>query len=149
MSDLSPSRSHHCVEPLSEMQPEAFDWLWLNTFAFSTLAVLEGDPGEGKSLVALDLCARLSSGQPMPDGSPSPGVFSTIVLQSKDSFARATLPRLLALGGDQNRVFRWKPPEDTGEPFRIPSQLDRLEAEIDRTHARLVIIDPLANAPPS
>jgi AAA domain len=55
------------------------------------------------------------------------------------------LPRLLALGGDQNRVFRWKPPDDTGEPFRIPSQLDRLEAEIERTHSRLVIIDPLVD----
>jgi AAA domain len=145
MSDLPPDSSYHYVEPLSEVQPELFDWLWLNTFAFSTLAILEGDPGEGKSLVALDLCARLSTGRPMPDGSPSPGAFGTIVLQSEDSFASATLPRLLALGGDQNRLFRWKPPEDTGEPFRIPSQLDRLEAELTRTGARLVIVDPLVD----
>src|ERR1700687_437544 len=139
MSDLSTDPQHHYIEPLSEVQPETFDWLWRNVFTFSTLAVLEGDPGEGKSLVALDLCARLSTGRPMPDGSPSPGAFGTIVLQSEDSYASATLPRLLALGGDQTRVFRWKPPENPGEPFRIPSQLDRLEAELTRTGARLVV----------
>src|SRR6266478_4160626 len=110
----------HYVEPLSEVQPEAFAWLWLNTFAFSTLAIVEGDPGEGKSLVALDLCARLSTGRPMPDGSPSPGVFSTVVLQSEDSYARVTLPRLLALDGDQDRVYRWNPPTEADVPFRIP-----------------------------
>jgi len=143
MSELTLNPQHKYVEPFSELRPEAFDPFWLNRLGFGTLAMIEGDPGEGKSLVALDLCARLSTGRPMPDGSPGPGVFSTIFLQSEDSYARATLPRLLALGGDQRRVFRWNPPVDADEPFRIPSQLDRLEAELKRTEARLVVIDPL------
>jgi putative DNA primase/helicase len=145
MSEISPSPTHNYVERLSEVQPEAFDPFWLNRLAFSTLAILEGDPGEGKSLVALDLCARFSTGRTMPDGSPGPGVGDTIFLQSEDSYAKATLPRLLALGGDQNRVFRWRPPVGADEPFRIPSQLGRLEAELKRTGARLVIIDPLVD----
>jgi hypothetical protein len=55
------------------------------------------------------------------------------------------LPRLLALGGDQNRVFRWSPPVGADEPFSIPSQLDRLQVELKRTGARLVVIDPLVD----
>jgi hypothetical protein len=145
MSDLSPDPLHNYVEAFSEVRPEAIHWFWLNRLAFGTLAMLDGDPGEGKSLVALDLCARLSTGGPMPDGSPGPGVGDSIVLQSEDRFASATLPRLLALGADQNRVFRWKPPLDADEPFRIPSGLDQLAAELERTHARLVVIDPLVD----
>jgi hypothetical protein len=145
MSELPRHPPHNYAEPLSELQPEAFEWFWLNRLAFGTVAMLEGDPGEAKSLVALDLAARASTGRPMPDGSPSPGVFGTIILQSEDSYARATLPRLLTLGGDQNRVFRWKPPDDADEPFGLPSMIERLERELKRTGARLVIIDPLVD----
>jgi hypothetical protein len=145
MSDLPPDPGHNYVEAFSEVQPETLDWFWLNRLAFGTLAMLDGDPGEGKSLVALDLCARLSTGRPMPDGSPTPGVCNSIVLQSEDRYATATLPRLRALGADLNHVFHWKPSLDADEPFRIPSGLDQLAAELERTHARLVVIDPLVD----
>ncbi len=32
------------------------------------LTVLQGDPGEGKSTFALNVVARITTGQPMPDG---------------------------------------------------------------------------------
>src|SRR5262249_172381 len=43
-------------------------WLWPGRLALGKLAMLDGDPGMGKSLLALDLCARLSTGRPLPDG---------------------------------------------------------------------------------
>jgi hypothetical protein len=145
MSDLPADACPRYTEACSQLQPEAVDWLWLNRLAFATLAILDGDPGEGKSLLALDLCARLSTGRPMPDGSPGPGPCNTILIQSEDRFATTTLPRLLALGADRDRVFRWKPPPGTDEGFLLPSGLDRLKAELDRTQARLVIVDPLVD----
>jgi RecA-family ATPase len=68
VSEITPNETHNYLEPLSEVRPEAFDPFWINRLGFGTLAMLEGDPGEGKSLVALDLCARLSTGRPIPDG---------------------------------------------------------------------------------
>src|SRR5437879_4870775 len=47
-------------------------WLWEPYLAFGTVAVLDGDPGVGKSLLTLDLAARLTAGRPMPDGRPCP-----------------------------------------------------------------------------
>src|SRR5579864_4065347 len=123
-SECNPLPSY--VEAFSQFKAEALDWLWVNRLAFGTLAMLDGDPGEGKSLVALDLCARLSTGRAMPDGSPGPGVCSTLVVQSEDHYAATALPRLVALGGDPDRVFRWKPPGNPDEPLRLPSQADLL-----------------------
>src|SRR5690242_16558239 len=108
------------AEPFSDLQTEQLDWLWPNRFAFGTLAMLEGDPGEGKSLIALDLCARLSTGRSMPDGMPAPGVVGSIVLQSEDSYTHVALPRLRAMDADESRVFCWKPPGGDDEPFGIP-----------------------------
>jgi hypothetical protein len=42
----------------------------------------------------LDLCARLSTGQPFPDGSPRPGPSSSIVLDGEDNAG----PRALQIG---------------------------------------------------
>ena len=58
------------LRPLSQLESQAVSWLWPGRLALGKLAMLDGDPGLGKSLLTLDLCARLSSGRPMPDGSP-------------------------------------------------------------------------------
>src|SRR6202035_2955062 len=98
MSDFPPSQEREYVEPLTGLQPEAFDWLWFVRLAFGTLAIIEGDPGEGKSLVALDLCARLSTGRPMPDGTPGPGIVNSLIIQDEDGGDDTVIWRLKALG---------------------------------------------------
>ena len=55
--------------PLSRTPTAAVAWLWPGRLALTKLAILEGDPGMGKSLVALDLCARVTRGGLFPDGS--------------------------------------------------------------------------------
>ena len=47
---------------LSEVQPEEVEWLWPGRLPLGKLAVLDGDPGLGKSVVTLDLAARVSAG---------------------------------------------------------------------------------------
>jgi hypothetical protein len=133
------------VEPFSCVAPEPVQWLWENRLAIGELALLEGDPGVSKSLVALDLCARLSTGRPMPDATPSPGIVNSLVLQTEDSHRKTVRPRLQALGADEARVFRWKPAEGSQDPLRLPSQRDLLERAIRETDARLVILDPLVD----
>ena len=54
--------------PLTQIVPRTLDWLWPNRLALGKLAMFDGDPGRGKSLVTLDLCARVTTGRPMPDG---------------------------------------------------------------------------------
>ena len=49
-----------------DIEAEEVQWLWYPYIPFGKLTILQGDPGCGKTMVALDLAARLSSGTPMP-----------------------------------------------------------------------------------
>jgi archaellum biogenesis ATPase FlaH len=54
---------------LSDVEPETVHWLWGGRIPLGKLTVLDGDPGEGKSVLMLDIAARVSTGKGMPDGS--------------------------------------------------------------------------------
>jgi RecA-family ATPase len=90
----------------SEMTRRPVHWLWPGRLALGTVAVLEGDPGLGKSFLALDLCARLSAGRPWPGGAPAPEPASCVYLNGEDGTEDTVGPRLQALGADLGRVFR-------------------------------------------
>src|SRR5437762_11065570 len=106
--------------PISQLTPRPVTWLWPGRLALGKLAMLDGDPGLGKSLLALDLCARLSTGRPFPDGSSGPGASAAIILNAEDGEEDTTRPRLQALGADLERLFVLHPEEDAGQPLRLP-----------------------------
>src|SRR3954468_6184115 len=115
------------LRPISELTPRPFAWLWEGRLALGKLAMLDGDPGLGKSLLALDLCARLSTGRPFPDGSPGPGVANSVVLNGEDGAADILGPRLQALGADLARVFVLDHDDDLSAPLRLPTETAALE----------------------
>src|SRR5471032_132152 len=100
------------LQPASLLTPAPIEWLWPGRLALGKLAILDGDPGLGKSLIAIDLCARLSTGRAFPDGAATGGAAGAIVLNGEDSAADTIRPRLAALGADLQRVF--VPHEDQG-----------------------------------
>src|SRR5262249_42750622 len=57
---------------LAMVKPEPVRWLWPGRIPLGMVTVLDGDPGLGKSTMLLDLAARLTRGDRMPDGSPGP-----------------------------------------------------------------------------
>jgi RecA-family ATPase len=85
---------------LSKVRPEALRFLWPGRLAEGKLAMFDGDPDRGKSLVTLDLCARVTSGRPMPDGSAQADPANVLIINGEDGVADTILPRLQALGGD-------------------------------------------------
>lgn len=47
---------------LSEVEPEPVTWLWPGRIARGKLALIIGDPGQGKSFLTLDLALRFPCG---------------------------------------------------------------------------------------
>jgi RecA-family ATPase len=132
------------ARPVSDLQARSVEWLWLCRLPLRKLVILDGDPGLGKSLIALDLCARLSTGQPFPDCSAGPGVGNAIVLCAEDGDEDTVRPRLQALGADLARVFVMpRTHSETAAPIAFPSALDILDKALTETGARLVVIDPI------
>src|SRR5947209_20329078 len=56
---------------LSQTPGKPLTWLWPGRIPFGHLTLLDGAPGSGLSLVALTLAACVSSGSPLPDGTPT------------------------------------------------------------------------------
>src|SRR5581483_11459691 len=109
------------LSAVGDLQSRPLSWLWPGRLALGKLAMLDGDPGLGKSLVTLDLCARLSKGRAFPDGAAGPGRAAAIVFNGEDSAEHTIRPRLQALGADLKRVFVLRA-EDTsaGLSLRLP-----------------------------
>lgn len=141
------------IERLSDVQPETVRWLWPGRVPLGKLTMLDGDPGLGKSTLALDVAARLSMGAVLPDGSEPEleGSAGTVLLTAEDGLADTVRPRLDAAGGDPGRVAVVKHvPTADGDP-RLPNVEDtpHLGQALDDVDARLLVVDPLMAFLPS
>jgi hypothetical protein len=128
---------------LSDVTPERVSWLWKDRIPLGKITVLDGDPGLGKSTLALDLAARVTTGRPMPDGSQG-RLGDVWLLSAEDGAADTILPRLEAAGGAPARVQLLEGIPVEGEADRLPElpeDVARLEAELGG--ALLVVVDPL------
>ena len=135
---------------LSEIEVQEVRWLWEKRVPLGKITILDGDPGMGKSMLAINIAARVSTGQPMPDGTA--GTQGGVILIAPEDGAGDTLrPRLEAAGGDPSQVLLLNLVESldvkkvkvNDRPFSLSQDLEVLEAEILRTKAVLVILDPL------
>ena len=140
---------------LADVAPQPVRWLWPGRIPLGKLTILDGDPGLGKSLLTLDLAARVSTGRPMPDGAQSelPGPAGVVLLTAEDDPADTIRPRLDAAGGECQRIVLLQSIKETmtlpdgtvKERIRLPNLTDiaALEKAIAEVGAKLVIVDPI------
>ena len=140
-SSTAPFTGVRCADIVSA----SVSWLWEPYLARGKLAVLDGDPGTGKSFVTIDLACRLSRGRPMPGTAGTTAQPATVLLMNAEDDARDTIrPRVLAADGDPERVRVFAAPGIGLERVpRFPEDFDRLEAAVRETQAALVVIDPM------
>ncbi|MBK8915695.1 MAG: AAA family ATPase [Phycisphaerales bacterium] len=134
---------------LADVRSSPVRWLWPGRIALGKLTMLSGDPGLGKSLLALDLAARLSAGKPWPDGAENMHDRSSVVLLSAEDDPGDTLrPRLDAAGADASRINVLTAvvrQDGTDAHFDFSADLATLrEAIVETPGCRLVIIDPIS-----
>ena len=132
---------------MSQVQSERVSWLWDGRIPLGKLTVLDGDPGQGKSTLAFDLAARVSTGWAMPDGSGGSEPGGVVILSAEDGLGDTIRPRLEAAGAELDRIVALPDcPDKDGQgdhPPVLPDDLEWIEQAIQRVNAKLVIIDPL------
>ena len=112
-------------------------WLWHPYIPFGKLTIIQGDPGEGKTTLALRLAAACSTGIPLP-GMESMEPFNVIYQSAEDGMGDTIKPRLMDAGADLDRVL------SIVEDKKQLSLLDeRIEKAIREHNARLMILDPI------
>ncbi|MBY0514312.1 MAG: AAA family ATPase, partial [Gemmataceae bacterium] len=125
----------------SAVAPVPLPWLWPGYLPRGMLALLDGDPEQGKSLLTLDLAARLGTGRPLPDGSAGPpSPVTTVLLSAEDDPAATIRPRAEAAGADLDRLLV---PTLAGPVPQFPRDLPDLEAVVTAAGAGFVVVDPL------
>jgi hypothetical protein len=130
---------------LSDLQEEPIDWLWPGRIAAGKTTLIDGDPCQGKSLLTLDLAARLTTGQPLPDGYVPPEPISVVLVGRQDGLHDTIMPRLSAAGADMSRI-RVFGGRRRGSVWRAPSfpeDCDLLRETVEEAGARLIVLDPL------
>lgn len=94
-------------EPVSEIQTRRIEWLWKGVLARGKVTLLTGLPGLGKSLLSLDIAAKITRGASLPDGSNCP-IGRVLLLCGEDDFADTVKPRLEAANADTSHIVRPK-----------------------------------------
>lgn len=134
---------------LADIPPQTVAYIWPGRLARGRLNLLIGDPGLGKSFVALDVAARVTRGAEWPDGGQAPEGH-VLVLSAEDNAADTLRPRADALAADVSRIHILSATRvdgataDHDQPFSLVTDLPLLESAIVETGAVFVIVDPLS-----
>jgi len=131
---------------LDTVQPEPVTWAWPGRIPFGKITILDGDPGNLKTSIALDIAARLSRGDAMPDGERADLAMlaGTVLLTAEDGLADTIRPRLDAMGAHPEHVVALRAiAGENGETWPTVYHTEAIEQAIDAVDARLVILDPL------
>lgn len=137
------------VQCAADIEMCEVSWLWPARIPLGKLSVLAGDAKLGKSLLTLDIAARVSRGTPWPDARDTrrePG--GVILFSAEDDPADTVVPRLHSAAADLNNIVIASgvklPQTEDERAFRLDTDIRHLEALIKaRPDTRLVVIDPV------
>ena len=131
----------------SSVERERVSWLWPSRIPRGKLSLIDGDPELGKTLIAIDIAARISRGDVMPDGSRGLGEPANVLIATKEDDLGDTMrPRLDAAGADLKRVFFLTgvtTSEGKNLDLSFPQSIDSLHRAIIDTGAVWALLDPL------
>ena len=133
---------------MEQVEIEKIDWLLYPFIPFGKVTIVQGDPGEGKTTMVLQIIAKLTKGEAvLPSGSDEPALegktmalepVNVIYQTAEDGLGDTIKPRLLSAGADCSRVMVI---DDDDQALTMMDA--RLEEAIIKTNARLVVLDPI------
>ena len=133
---------------MEQVEVEKIDWLLYPFIPFGKVTIVQGDPGEGKTTMVLQIIAKLTKGEAvLPSNSDESALeektmdlepVNVIYQTAEDGLGDTIKPRLLSAGADCSRVMVI---DDNDQALTMMDA--RLEEAIIKTKARLVVLDPI------
>lgn len=121
---------------MSEVQSQEVSWLWYPFVPYGKLTIIQGDPGDGKTTLILNIAAKLSKGEGLDKEMELSEPINVIYQSAEDGLADTVKPRLEQAGADCERILV------IDEKEKALSMVDeRLEKAIIQTRARMLILD--------
>lgn len=123
---------------MSDVQLQEIEWLWYPFIPYGKLTIIQGDPGDGKTTLVLNIAAKLSKGEGLDENTQIAEPINIIYQTAEDGLADTVKPRLELAGADCEKIMV------IDESEKSLSMIDeRLEEAIVKTGARLLILDPI------
>ena len=113
-------------------------WLWKPYIPLGKITIIQGDPGEGKTTLALAVAAALSCGKMLPGDTEPREPMNIIYQTAEDGLADTIKPRLEAANADCSHILVI---DESKEELSMNDE--RIEEAIKLTNAKLVILDPI------
>src|SRR5215207_684736 len=135
-SQRNPHKATFQVIRADEVIPKDVEWLWNGRIPKGKITMFDGDPDVGKTVITMDLAARLSTGRTFPDGAPCE-VGNVLIVNLEDAKDDTIVPRLMAHGADLSKISILEGVLD------IPHDVPVLEQFVEDCEAALLIIDPV------
>lgn len=132
---------------MEQVEVEKIDWLLYPFIPFGKVTIVQGDPGEGKTTMVLQIIAKLTKGEAILPVDKNTEIkekitaaepVNVIYQTAEDGLGDTIKPRLLAAGADCSRVLVI---DDNEQALTMMDA--RLEEAIIQTKARLVVLDPI------
>lgn len=89
---------------LSEVESQQIKWLWYPFIPYGKLSIVQGDPGDGKSTLILNIAAKLSMGECIDENMNITEPANVIYQTAEDGLADTVKPRLEAGNADCSRI---------------------------------------------
>ena len=136
---------------LADIERQSVRWLWPQRLARGKLGIIDGDPGQGKGFMTLDIAARITRGRPMPDSNQRQAPANVVLLTPEDDAADTIRPRLEAAEADLRRIRILTTTTDTDpvtgkqrERFlTLPRDILLIETAVQADRAAFLLIDPI------
>lgn len=123
---------------MSEIQSQEVAWLWFPFIPYGKLTIVQGDPGDGKTTLVLNIAAKLSKGEGLDSEMKLTEPLNVIYQSAEDGLADTVKPRLEAAGANCENI------SVIDESIKSLSMIDeRLEEAVVSTKAKLLILDPI------
>lgn len=122
---------------MAEVEKETVEWLWYPYIPYGKITIIQGNPGDGKTNLALKIAACVSSGTPLP-GLPKLEQQKVIYLSAEDGVRDTLKPRLEELGANTKNILFFK---EEDKPTSLSQRT--IEIALDMSGAKVFIIDPI------
>ena len=123
---------------MSDVEQTEVAFLWKPYIPFGKLTILHGDAGNGKTYLAMQLCAACTNKAELPHMEVHEP-FNVIYQTAEDGLGDTIKPRLIEAGADLEKVLVI----DEGDDDPLTLADERIEKAIRQNDARLLIIDPI------
>lgn len=127
--------------PISNVEKKAVKFLWKPYIPLGRVTIIDGDPGCGKSWLAMKVASNVTSGAALPLQNPMEPA-PVLYFSAEDDVSTVIKPRVSSMGANEGLFFARSDAVSLEDTRALVDMLDMVQQAVGIS-PRLIIFDPL------